>query len=188
MPSDLSRQVIRVGFSALYARKFYFLLALCILLVDQFTKSWAVSALSYAQPLPFVPFFQFTLLHNEGAAFGFLSQAGGWQRWVLGAVAFGVSAFLVVWMTRIAAAQRCELLGLSCILGGAIGNLWDRMALGYVVDFIDWYYPHTHCLPFFYARIEAQTCHWPAFNIADAAILMGVGLLMIDMFCVKRES
>ena len=76
--------------------------------------------------------------------------------------------------------------GLALILGGAIGNLWDRIILGHVVDFVDWFYPSSgSCLPFFYNRPELQTCHWPAFNIADSVILIGVGLLIIDMFTQK---
>jgi len=167
----------------------YIFLALFILVIDQFTKKWAVSSLTYSEPSAFLPFFNFTLLYNYGAAFSFLSDAGGWQRWFFGVVALCVSVLLLVWIARLERNKKVELLGLAFILGGAIGNLYDRVLLGYVVDFIDWFYPTSQsCLPFFYARLDLQTCHWPAFNIADAAILLGVALLLFDTFFKKDDK
>ncbi|MGH1485096.1 MAG: signal peptidase II [Cellvibrionaceae bacterium] len=175
--------------SALKQKSLWLLLALVVLVLDQYTKQLAVDTLVYSKPQPFLPFFNFTLLHNYGAAFSFLSDAGGWQRWFFGVIAFVVSVFLVVWILRLNYKKRLELAGLTLILGGALGNLWDRIVLGYVVDFIDWFYPAANgCLAFFYARPEAQTCHWPAFNIADSAILLGVGLLIIDIFFSQKNE
>ncbi len=167
----------------------WLLVAFGIFCLDQVSKQWAVAALDYSQPQTFLPFFNFTLLHNYGAAFSFLSDAGGWQRWFFGIVALVVSIFLVIWILRLERHKKLELAGLTLILGGAIGNLYDRISLGYVVDFVDWFYPSANsCLPFFYARLDMQTCHWPAFNIADSAILAGVFLLVIDMFFGKKEE
>ncbi|EGG94073.1 Lipoprotein signal peptidase [gamma proteobacterium IMCC1989] len=171
----------------------WFGLALMIVVADQLTKSMATAALTYAEPVAFLPYFNFTLLHNYGAAFSFLSDAGGWQRIFLGVVAFAVSVFLVFWILCINSEKKIEILGLSLVLGGAIGNLWDRIYLGYVVDFIDWFYitANSDCLSFFYFIFSSQSCHWPAFNIADAAIMLGAACLIIDMLFFeprKNES
>jgi len=171
----------------------WFGLALMIVVADQLTKSMATAALTYAEPVAFLPYFNFTLLHFYGAAFSFLSDAGGWQRIFLGVVAFAVSVFLVFWILCIKSEKKIEILGLSLVLGGAIGNLWDRIYLGYVVDFIDWFYitANNDCLSFFYFIFSSQSCHWPAFNIADAAIMLGAACLIIDMLFFeprKNES
>ncbi len=163
-------------------------LSLFVILLDQLTKWWAVSTLAYADPVAFLQYFNFTLLHNFGAAFSFLADQSGWQRFLLSGIALGMSVFLLVWILRIDTnkpqQKKIEVLGLALVLGGAIGNVWDRIQLGYVVDFIDWFYhsPTNDCLPFFYSIFSTQSCHWPAFNIADAAILMGALCLVIDMF------
>jgi len=166
----------------------WLILVVIIFIADQVSKNWASSVLVYSQPQSFLPFFNFTLLHNYGAAFSFLSDAGGWQRWFFGVIAFAVSVFLVVWIVKLEPHKKIELAGLSCILGGALGNLYDRIILGYVVDFIDWFYYSESCLPFFYGRSDLQTCHWPAFNIADSAILLGVSLLIIDMLFLNQDK
>jgi signal peptidase II len=167
----------------------YFLVVVTILVLDQITKNWAVSGLSYSEPSSFLPFFNFTLLYNYGAAFSFLSDAGGWQRWFFATLAFSISILLVVWIIRLERTKKLELIGLTFVLGGALGNLYDRVSLGYVVDFVDWFYPATQsCLPFFYARLELQSCHWPAFNIADACILLGVMALLVDTFLTRTPS
>ncbi len=162
----------------------WFVLSLLVLVLDQVTKAWASTQLEIAQPVVFAPYFNFTLLHNYGAAFSFLSDAGGWQRIFFSVIATSVSIFLIFWILRLHPTKKIEIAGLSFILGGAIGNLWDRIYLGYVVDFIDWYYvsPSNECLPFFYSIFSTQSCHWPAFNIADASILLGAFLLIVDMF------
>ncbi len=142
-------------------------LALLVIVLDQWSKLWFSTHLQYGQPWVITDFFNFTLLHNRGAAFSFLSDAGGWQRWFFGLVAAAVSAALVVWMARLEASKRWELTALALVLGGALGNLYDRVMLGYVVDFIVVHY---------------QQYYWPAFNIADSAICVGAGMLIIDAF------
>ncbi len=148
-------------------------LTLLALVLDQLTKAWASGALEYAQPLAVMPMFNLTLLHNTGAAFSFLAQAGGWQRWFFAGVALLVSVVLLVWLLRVRVGKGIEAAGLALILGGALGNLYDRVAYGYVVDFIDVYY---------------QQWHWPAFNIADSAITLGVGLLLVDALLLARKE
>lgn len=168
----------------------WFAVALLILCADQLTKNIASDSLALFQSMDFLPYFNFTLLHNYGAAFSFLSDAGGWQRIFLGAVAFVVSLFLVVWILCAEPAKKVEMAGLSLVLGGAMGNLWDRIYLGYVVDFIDWFYVagSSECIPFFYPVAFTQTCHWPAFNIADAAIMLGAACLIVDMLFFAKPG
>jgi len=165
-------------------------LALLIVVVDQLTKYIASDNLTYAQPAAFLPYFNFTLLHNYGAAFSFLSDAGGWQRIFLSIIAFVVSVVLVFWILCIKPEKKIEMLGLSLVLGGAVGNLWDRIYLGYVVDFIDWFYTTgiSDCLSFFYYIFSSQTCHWPAFNIADSSIMLGAACLIIDMLFFETRK
>lgn len=159
------------------------------LIVDQWTKYLANQHLVLYQPQAFLPYFNFTLLHNEGAAFGVFSNAGGWQRWFLGAIAVGVSAFLIYAIVRMRQLSREDVIGFSFILAGAIGNLLDRMIHGYVIDFVDWFYQSSgNCLPFFYARPLDQTCHWPAFNIADMSILLGFVFVLMGTFLVKEQE
>lgn len=144
--------------------RWYFLAAF-IVVIDQLTKYWVSATFSYGETLEVLPALNFTLVHNMGAAFSFLSDAGGWQRWFFATVSMVVSVVLAVWLARLSSHQRLLALALSLVLGGAIGNLWDRVVLGYVVDFIDVYY---------------QQYHWPAFNIADSAITIGAILLILD--------
>lgn len=139
--------------------------SLLVIILDQLTKLWASSALSYGEPVAVVPFFNLTLMHNTGAAFSFLSDAGGWQRWFFALVALVISAVILVWLKRLPSEKVLLALALALVLGGALGNVWDRIYLGYVVDFIDVYY---------------QNLHWPAFNLADSAIFIGAVLLIID--------
>ncbi|MEW6765944.1 MAG: signal peptidase II [Pseudomonadota bacterium] len=140
------------------------LIALAVILLDQVTKLWAVADLSYATPVPVFPGFNLTLMHNPGAAFSFLGDAGGWQRWFFLALAVGVSAWLVMWMRSLQATERWTSLALALLIGGALGNAIDRAYLGHVIDFIDLY---------------VGGYHWPAFNIADSAITVGAILLAI---------
>ena len=113
------------------------------------------------------------LAHNAGAAFSFLSNESGWQRWFFSVIALAVSIGITLWIKKLNSSQTLLALGLSLVLGGAIGNLWDRVTLGYVVDFIDVYY---------------QQSHWPAFNIADSAICVGAVLLVLDSFRGERDE
>jgi signal peptidase II len=148
-------------------------LSVVVIVLDQWTKSLASNALTLYQPVAVFPSFNLTLSHNTGAAFSFLSDAGGWQRWFFVILALGVSVFLVNWMWRLRRQDTWVAIALALILGGAIGNVWDRMLLGYVVDFIDVYY---------------NTWHWPAFNIADSAITVGAVMLVIELTFLHKSS
>jgi signal peptidase II len=119
-----------------------------------------------------LPGFNLTYVHNTGAAFSFLSQAGGWQRWLFAGLAVVMSSIITVWLLRLQKHETFMAAALSLILGGAIGNLIDRVAYGYVIDFLDVYY---------------QDWHWPAFNIADSAICIGVGLMLLESFGFGRK-
>ena len=145
----------------------WYLIAVVIFVVDQVTKTIAVTQLNYADPVAVMPGFNFTLLYNTGAAFSFLADAGGWQRWFFVILTSIISIGLVVWIKRIASEQKLLSLALALVLGGALGNLYDRVLLGYVVDFVQWYY---------------ERWYWPAFNIADAAICVGGVLLLVDAY------
>ncbi len=132
--------------------------------LDQVTKWLAEAALAPYSPVPLVPSLNLTLMYNEGAAFSFLAGAGGWQRWFFAALAAAVTIALGVWLHRLKASERLTAIGIALVMGGAVGNLIDRILTGRVVDFIDVYY---------------GTWHWPAFNLADSAISAGVALLLL---------
>lgn len=135
-----------------------------IILFDQLTKYLANRDLIYAEPVAVLPSFNLTLLYNRGAAFSFLSDESGWQRWFFIAVALIAVVFIVHWLRKLDADQRWTAFGLALILGGAVGNLIDRLWHGHVVDFIQIYY---------------RDFYWPAFNIADSAITVGAVLLIL---------
>lgn len=149
-------------------------IAVVVILLDQLTKNIAVSQLVYNRPVEITGFFNFTLRYNTGAAFSMFADGGGWQRWFLGVLAAGVSVGIIVWIARLDRKHWIEALGLALVLGGALGNLYDRILLGHVVDFLHFHYMDRH--------------HFPAFNIADAAITCGAGLLIFDALFLKRES
>lgn len=136
-----------------------------VLLLDQVSKAWIQATLKLYESIDLLPFLRIFYVHNTGAAFSFLSAAGGWQRWFFAAVAVVAIVAVFIWIGRLKSHQHRLALGLSMILGGAIGNLIDRLRFGYVIDFIDAYY---------------QTWHWPVFNVADSAITVGVGLVLLD--------
>lgn len=137
-----------------------------IVILDQITKSWISQTLTLYESVDILPFFNFTLVHNTGAAFSFLAEAGGWQRWLLTGLALIVSVIIVVWLSRLKTVEhRWLAIALALVLGGAIGNLIDRIIYGYVIDFLDLYY---------------KMWHWPAFNVADSAISIGAVMLLID--------
>ena len=142
------------------------------IVLDQWTKSIASTNLNYAEPVPVLPFLNWTLLHNYGAAFSFLSDAGGWQRYFFTSLAGLVSVIFVFWLMRMPKTVKVLPIAVALILGGAIGNLIDRTSLGYVVDFIHVYYNNSH---------------FPAFNIADSAITLGTILLLIDTFFLEKK-
>lgn len=150
----------------------FFGLALVVILLDQYTKGLASGGLEYGQPVRVFWWFNLTLQHNMGAAFSFLNDAGGWQRYFFSAAAIVISTALVIWLYVMPRGQRLLALSLGLILGGALGNLWDRVALGYVVDFISVHY---------------DNYYFPAFNIADSAISVGAVGMLLDSF-VYRDS
>jgi len=143
------------------------LFAALIVALDLATKAMATAWLDYATPVPVFPFFNLTLLHNPGAAFSFLAGAGGWQRWFFVVLAIGISGVLVTWLLRLRSNEIWLGTALSFVLGGALGNLYDRVVHGYVVDFL-----HFHWAGY----------HFPAFNIADSFITVGAVMLAIDLF------
>ena len=152
----------------------WLLLSAVIVALDQWTKHWASSTLSYGRPRVVTDFFDLTLLHNTGAAFSFLAGAGGWQKYFFITLSSVVSLLLTIWLARLPARGRYLLvIGLACILAGAVGNLIDRASLGYVVDFLHFHY---------------EQRYWPAFNIADVAISVGAGLVILDAFVNKEEA
>lgn len=137
-------------------------LSVLVIVFDQLTKLWVTSTLQLGQSIDVTPFFNLVLVYNPGAAFSFLSDAAGWQRWFFVILALGISAWLVA-MIRFHAAERLMPLAASLILGGALGNVIDRLLFGAVIDFLD---------------VHAGGYHWPAFNVADSAITLGVALLI----------
>lgn len=148
-------------------------IAAAVFTLDRVTKYWAVEMIQPYQPVPVTPFFNLTLVYNPGAAFSLLSDAGGWQRWFFAFFSSLVALLLVVWLRRLPREQVWVSVAFSLILGGAVGNLWDRLTLGYVVDFIDVYYGRWH---------------WPAFNVADAAISIGAVMLLLSALRPRQKS
>jgi len=151
----------------------YLSLSAIVMVLDQLTKWYMASWLSLYETVAVMPYFNLTMAHNHGAAFSFLADEGGWQRWFFTGLALIISAVLVVWLAKLKPTAKLEALSLSLILGGAIGNVIDRIVHGYVIDFLDVY---------------IGTSHWPAFNIADSAICIGAVLLIIDSFKAEPES
>ncbi len=147
-------------------------IAALIVLLDQFTKVLVLGSFQYGESLPITGFFNLVRVHNLGAAFSFLADAGGWQRWFFTGLGT-VAALVMVWLLRSHAGQRLFCAALSCILGGAVGNVIDRLLHGYVVDFLDFYWGRWH---------------FPAFNVADAAITVGAGLLILDELLRVRRG
>lgn len=158
-------------------RKVQLLLWLClagvIVLLDQWTKGLAQAQLDYGRPQVILPVLNFTLHYNPGAAFSFLSDAGGWQRWFFTIMALAVSLVIVVWLFRLGPSEWLLSWSLSFILGGAVGNLWDRVALGHVVDFISVHYGGSY---------------FPTFNLADSAITAGAILMILDTLRQARRD
>jgi signal peptidase II len=144
--------------------KAYLFLALLVLIADQISKWWAQMSLPMAQAIKVTDFLNWFLIYNPGAAFSFLSQAGGWQRWFFTIIGI-VAAVVIIWLLQKNTQDRPFCIALALILGGAIGNVLDRLLYGAVVDFIDVHY---------------QGWHWPAFNLADSAISIGATLIVIN--------
>lgn len=148
-------------------------LSLLAVILDQGSKFIIDSSMRLYQSIPVMPYFNLTYVHNTGAAFSFLSEAGGWQRWFFAGLAILISAVIAVWLARLKQHETLLAMALSLVLGGAIGNLIDRLAYGYVIDFLDVYY---------------GAWHWPAFNIADSAITLGVMLMLAESFGLGRSK
>jgi signal peptidase II len=147
-------------------------LAVVVIVLDQWIKHVVASHMFLEESIDVLPVLSWTLAHNFGAAFSFLDSAGGWQRWLFTGIAVVVSGALVVWLARLPANARWLACALALILGGALGNLYDRMTLGYVIDFI-----HVHY----------DSWHFPAFNIADSAITVGAIMLGIDALFLEKH-
>jgi len=144
----------------------WWVVAAAVVLADHATKWLASELMSSRPPVVVTPFFNFVLAHNTGAAFSFLAEGSGWQRWFFAGIAV-VAAALISILIRRHAAERLFCAGLALILGGAVGNLIDRLAWGHVVDFL---------------QLHAAGWYWPAFNVADSAITIGAVLVVIDSF------
>jgi signal peptidase II len=141
----------------------WLLVAAAVVALDLATKAWVTSAFRYGEVREVTPFFNLVLVHNTGAAFSFLADAGGWQRWFFTVVAVAISLALLVLLPR--QRQAWSAVSMALVLGGALGNLWDRATLGHVVDFV---------------QLHAAGYYWPAFNVADSAITVGVAMLLLE--------
>ena len=158
-----------------FGRLGWLVLSVLVLVIDQVSKAHFEGTLEMFQQIVVIPdYFSWTLAYNTGAAFSFLADGGGWQRWLFALIAVVVSAVLVVWLKRLGRADTWLAIALALVLGGALGNLYDRIALGHVIDFI--------------------LVHWqnrwyfPAFNFADSAITVGAIMLALDMFKSKKTG
>jgi signal peptidase II len=150
----------------------WLLVSAVVIVLDLYTKQWASASLELYRPQEVLSWLNITLAHNYGAAFSFLSDAGGWQRWFFIVLASAVSLALLVWLLRLARHEWITALGLALVLGGASGNLVDRIQLGYVGDFID---------------VHFSGWHYPAFHVADSAITCGVILLLLDTLLINSS-
>lgn len=168
MPNQSSKLTVN-GSSAII----WYALAVVFLIIDQWTKYIANTVLTFGEPVPVMPMLNWTLLYNYGAAFSFLADQSGWQKWFFSGLAFCVSIGLIVYIYKAPRIARLLSAGLALVLSGAIGNLIDRVRFGYVIDFI-----HVH-----YQNIW----HYPAFNIADSAICVGVAFILIDAFFLEKK-
>ncbi len=148
-------------------------IAIVVFGLDRLTKYMAQEFLNPYSPLSVTPGFNLMLSYNKGAAFSFLDQAPGWQMWFFGTIAVAVSIAIIIWLTRLSARDRWVSIALSMIVGGALGNLWDRIHYGHVIDFIQWY---------------VADFYWPVFNVADSAVCVGAAMLFVSTFFKKNKS
>jgi signal peptidase II len=152
----------------------WLLLSVCVVLVDQLSKSYIAQRFGEFEHISVLPILDITRMHNVGAAFSFLATASGWQRWMFIWLALAVSVGIVVWLLRLKGGSHSVLAaGLALVLGGALGNMIDRVRLGYVVDFI-----HFHW----------NGAYFPAFNVADSAITVGAACLLLDALIEGRQK
>ena len=158
-----------------FGRLGWLVLSLLVLVIDQVSKAHFEGSLEMFQQIVVIPdYFSWTLAYNTGAAFSFLADGGGWQRWLFALIAVVVSAVLVVWLKRLGRDDTWLAIALALVLGGALGNLYDRIALGHVIDFILVHWQNRH--------------YFPAFNFADSAITVGAIMLALDMFKSKKTG
>lgn len=148
-------------------------LSALVIVLDLGSKALASSLLDYAQPVELLPVFNLTLLHNTGAAFSFLAGHDGWQRWLFALIAVAASIGLTVWLTRLKAHEKLMAASLALIIGGALGNLYDRLVHGYVVDFLSFHW---------------SGYYFPAFNLADTAITLGAVGLIVESLREARQD
>jgi len=145
----------------------YLVLSLIVIVLDAWTKAYLKAHLMFGLSYKVFPGLNLTLAYNRGAAFSFLNSASGWQQWLFSLIAIFVVIFLLVWISRLPTQKNWQAIGASLIIGGALGNVLSRFYYGYVIDFIDVY---------------VGSWHWPAFNVADIAICVGVIILLVDTF------
>ena len=152
----------------------WLLLAFVIFLADIAIKFVVMENMGYgwSNRIEILPFFNLLYVHNYGAAFSFLSDQGGWQRWFFTAIAFAVTAMLTYWMSKLPAKEKWNNIAYAMIIGGAVGNVFDRVVHGFVVDYLDFYW---------------GTYHWPAFNLADMGICIGAAMIILDGFRKDKE-
>jgi len=148
-------------------------LSALVILLDQASKRLVDTSMQLYETIELLPLLQLTYVRNTGASFSLLAQAGGWQRWLFVGIASTASVAMVYWLKHLPQERRWEAAAWALVLGGALGNLIDRIAYGYVIDFLDAFY---------------QNWHFPAFNVADSAITVGVGILLVDALLVSRRA
>lgn len=148
-------------------------LSAIVIVLDQVTKQWVDKTMALYERIQILPFFALEYVHNPGAAFSFLANASGWQRWFFIVLGIGVSVAIMIWLRRLPKGQICLALGLALVLGGAIGNVIDRAVYGYVIDFI---------------LVHYEDAEFPRFNIADSAISVGAFFLILDAFLHPKEK
>lgn len=158
--------------SSMARNALWLLLSVVVIALDLWTKFLAQSGLSYGEYVPVLPFFNLTLAYNPGAAFSFLADAGGWQRYFFAVIAAVTVLVMLVWLLRLKG-EKMVACALALVIGGALGNLYDRIMLGHVVDFLDFYW---------------GSYHFPAFNLADSAITLGAILLIVDMLFAGKKN
>ncbi|PJG59416.1 signal peptidase II [Aeromonas cavernicola] len=149
-------------------------LAVLAFVLDQGSKLAVVQLLPFGYPgVEITPFFNLVHVYNKGAAFSFLADQGGWQRWFFAVLAFAICGLLIHWLRKQSVTQRWSGIAYSFIIGGALGNVFDRLVLGHVVDFLDFYW---------------RTAHWPAFNLADSFIFIGAAMIVLEGFRGEKKE
>ncbi|WP_439841641.1 signal peptidase II [Aeromonas taiwanensis] len=149
-------------------------LAVLAFVLDQASKFAVVKSLPFGYPgVEITPFFNLVHVYNKGAAFSFLADQGGWQRWFFALLAFAICGLLIHWLRKQSVTQRWSGIAYSLIIGGALGNVFDRLVLGHVVDFLDFYWGRAH---------------WPAFNLADSFIFIGAAMIVLDGFRSEKKK